>query len=173
LHIGPEPQNYSLAKGYDQQTEDQLLDGVDWRANGYALFDVSSLALSSRGGFFSSISESNCVAVQRDTYFKLGGFDERFESPGGGLVNLDFFNRFMEAEGVQAVRLLGEASFHQFHGGVATNVPMTAHPAPQFAEEYRRIRGRDYRLAARNVHYIGHLPRECMRFLMPRSQGRS
>ena len=41
--------------------------------------------------------------------------------PGGGYVNLDFFERVANAPGVNLVTLLGEGSFHQVHGGTTTN----------------------------------------------------
>ena len=40
--------------------------------------------------------------------------------------------------------LLGEGSFHQIHGGVATNVPMEQHPGLAFSKEYEQIRGEPY-----------------------------
>jgi osmoprotectant transport system permease protein len=42
------------------------------------------------------------------------------------------------------VHLLGEGTFHQFHGGVATNVPAASHPFPIFHEEYVRLRGEPF-----------------------------
>ena len=35
--------------------------------------------------------------------------------------------------------LLGEGTFHQVHGGVATNVKMLEHPMEKYQEEYQRI----------------------------------
>ncbi len=144
MHIGSQPQNESIAHGYNQQTEDELLDSVDWRSDGYRLFDISCTALSSRGGYFSSFSESNAFALSKKMYNALGGLDERFQSPGGGLVNLDFFNLVHEDKRLQPFLLLGEASFHQFHGGIATNVKMSEHPWVKMEEEYRMIRGKSF-----------------------------
>ena len=50
----------------------------------------------------------------------LGGFDERFRSPGGGFVNLDTLSRAVALPGITAITLLGEGAFHQVHGGIAT-----------------------------------------------------
>jgi len=162
MHLGPQPQNISVEHGYNQQIEDQLLETVDWHRNGYSLFTISSVALSSGDGFFySKISESNCFAMRRDTYLGMGGFDERFRESGGGLANLDFFNRALERPDIDPICLLGEASFHQFHGGIATNVPMRAHPWPRFAAEYEAIRGKPYATVTRAPHYLGHMPPEC------------
>ena len=48
--------------------------------------------------------------------------DESFSMPGGGFVNLDFFERMVLTPGVTLVTMLGEGSFHQVHGGTTTNV---------------------------------------------------
>ena len=161
MHLGPQPQNESILNGYDQSVEDGLLDSVDWRHNGYSLFGVSSVALSSRKGFFSDLLETNCFMMRRDDYLRLGGLSEEFQAAGGGLVNLDFFNRVHEDAEISPVMLLGEATFHQFHGGVATNVPMSRHPWEGFAAEYRRIRGRDFASVSRPPVYLGTIPPEC------------
>jgi hypothetical protein len=167
MHLGPRPQNESMLEGYDQSVEDTLLEGIGWEEDGYRLFGVSSLAYSSGGGFFGTLSESNCFALRRDDFLALGGMDERFESPGGGLVNLDFFNRVHALPGVVPVMLLGEATFHQFHGGVATNVPRSEHPWPRMAAEYRSIRGRDFAAEAFRPDYAGWLSPQYHAALMP------
>jgi glycosyltransferase involved in cell wall biosynthesis len=164
-HLGDEVQNVSITKGYDQAAEDRLLDSVDWRANGYRLFSISALALSCREGWFSTVAESNCFAVSKAEFERLGGFCAAFQTPGGGLVNLDFFSLACEAPEVTPVLLLGEGSFHQFHGGVATNVSMANHPWNRFHEEYVRIRGKAYAPPAFEPHYLGRLSPEARRFL--------
>ena len=40
--------------------------------------------------------------------------------PGGGLVNLDFYTRASLRSDVELVQILGEGTFHQFHGGAMT-----------------------------------------------------
>jgi glycosyltransferase involved in cell wall biosynthesis len=67
-HLGPKIQNESMLEGYDQKAEDRLLDSVDWRADGYELFRISSLAGSSQNGWFCPIGESNCLAMRRETW---------------------------------------------------------------------------------------------------------
>lgn len=157
MHLGPKPQNESMVDGYGRDAEDALLDSIDWRGDGYRLFDVSSVAYSSRQGFLSRLTESNCFTIRREDYLALGGLDERFEGPGGGLVNLDFFNLVHEQPRMQPIMLLGEATFHQFHGGVAANATPGEHPMKQMAEEYRRIRGKPFASAWRAPQYFGAL----------------
>ena len=56
---------------------------------------------------------------------ELGGLDERFELPGGGLVNHDLYRRACDLPGAELVVLLGEGTFHQYHGGAATSRRLT------------------------------------------------
>jgi hypothetical protein len=163
-HLGPKLQNESMQEGYDQAAEDRLLDSVDWRADGYELFRVSCLAASSNLGWFRPIAESNCLAVRRPSWERLGGLDERFHSPGGGLVNLDFYREACERLD-QLVILLGEGTFHQFHGGVATNVPAAIHPGETFREEYLAIRGRPFARPTRQADYLGGIAPQAAPFL--------
>ncbi len=167
MHLGPEVQNKSMLKGYSQEVEDKLLETIAWRANGYQLFQISSLAASNKEGFFSRSSESNCVSLKRDSFLELGGYDERFVLPGGGIVNLDFFNRLQASSALEPVMLLGEASFHQFHGGVATNKPPAEHPWENYIAEYLRIKGEPYEMIWTPPSYLGHLPAECQNILAP------
>ena len=56
--------------GYDQAAEDELLAGIDWREDGYRLFDVSVLNGSSAWGWFEPIAESSALFLRREP---LGG----------------------------------------------------------------------------------------------------
>jgi hypothetical protein len=162
MHLGPAPQNELVAQGHDAADEDRLLDSVDWRHNGYLLFTISTPALSVEGdGFFAPVRESNCFALQREIFLDRGGFEPRFRSPGGGIVNLDVFKRLFEDPQLTPICMLGEATFHQLHGGVATNVPLDRHPWESFAAEYEGIRGRPYEPpAGQEPVYLGSVPEE-------------
>jgi glycosyltransferase involved in cell wall biosynthesis len=161
MHLGHQVQNESIVTGYNRHVEDRLLESVAWTENGYRLYEIATVGRSSKEGFFSSLAESNCVALTKTQYQRLGGYDERFRSRGGGLVNLDFFNRALLDPTVEPVMLLGEATFHQVHGGVATNVAMADHPWAAFAAEYEAITGHPYETVTRRPHYLGALPEEC------------
>lgn len=163
-HLGPKMQNISMLEGYDQAAEDRLLDSVDWRADGYELFRIACLAGSSAGGWFKPLAESNFLTVTRSAWERLGGLDERFRSLGGGFVNLDYYREACERLG-QLVILLGEGTFHQFHGGVATNVPLAEHPGLRFQDEYVAIRGRDFAPPATPASYLGGMPPQALPFL--------
>ncbi len=163
-HLGPKMQNISMLEGYDQAAEDALLGSVAWRADGYDLFRIACLAGSSAGGWFRPLAESNFLTVRRASWERLGGLDERFQSAGGGFVNLDYYREACERLG-QLVILLGEGTFHQFHGGVATNVPLAEHPGLRFQDEYVAIRGREFAPPANTAVYLGGMPPQALPFL--------
>ncbi len=166
FHLGHEKQNVSVTRGYDRRVEDEMLEKADWKSDGYRLFDIACLGGSADSGYFGPVAESNCFSIDRRLFLSMGGFDEAFREPGGGLVNLDFFARAMENPDATPVLLLGEGTFHQFHGGVATNAPIDAHPWERFHEEYRRIRGKNYAEPARDdTVYFGTAHARARRFL--------
>ncbi len=166
-HLGPDVQWRSLLSGYDQAVEDDLLEQCRWWEDGYRLFSISSLAGSSAGGWFAPISESNCLVLPRALWNELGGFDERFDLPGGGLVNLDFFRRACELPDTELIVLLGEGTFHQFHGGIATNArpDEQADRGAAFASQYRALRGGEFCAPVRPPLYVGTMPEPARRWL--------
>jgi glycosyltransferase involved in cell wall biosynthesis len=155
FHLGPDVQYQSVHKGYDQQAEDALLASIDWPADGYRLFDISVFAGSSRQGWFQPISESNALFLPCSMWQELGGYDERFISPGGGMINLDTYVRASELADSQLVVLLGEGTFHQVHGGVATNA--RASLWDDFHAEYLRVRGKPFAPPAARPWYFGEV----------------
>jgi glycosyltransferase involved in cell wall biosynthesis len=159
-HLGPEVQNFSMLRGYDQATEDALLAEINWREDGYRLFDVSVIAPSSRGGFLGPFPpECSWLAMSRTFFLDLGGYDIRFQSPGGGLCNHEFRNRVLASPGVRPINLLGEGVFHQVHGGVSTNVAPDNRPNPGFRAEFERLKGEPFKPApAPGLQYVGTLP---------------
>lgn len=157
MHIGPELQNILVSIGYNQNKEDELMKTIGWRNNGYELFKISSVAMSSKDGFFSELNESNCFSMKKSDFIDIGGFEEKFVSPGGGMVNLDLFNRVHEDVKYSPIMLLGEATFHQFHHGVATNVPLEQHPINEMLKEYEIVRGKQFQNIYRRPEYYGWL----------------
>ena len=156
FHLGNEVQNLAIPKGYNAETEDKLLASISWADNGYRLFEISVFAASSSSGWFSSIAESNCIAMPKKTALALKGYCEKFVTLGGGYANLDFYKR-AQALSHQLVYLLGEGTFHQIHGGVATNLPNP--PFDQYLAEYQQIRGAVYSVSElpEKTAYIGSL----------------
>lgn len=143
-HLGYEPQNTSVNKGYNQAVEDKLLQSIDWEKNGYELFKISSFDPSSRFGYFSTPAETNALFMTREMWAEIGGFDPQFKGEGGGLANHDIWTRLCDNPNNYIVLILGEGTFHQFHGGVATNSPGSVWA--QLNEEYKQIRGIYYKV---------------------------
>ncbi|WP_296603983.1 glycosyltransferase family 2 protein [Nocardioides sp.] len=156
FHLGPDVQSTSVHAGYDQRTEDELLNTVAWRNDGYELFRISVFAASSAGGWFQVPQETNALFLKRDHWHEIGGLDPTFRAPGGGLANLDIWERLCGDESVEVIMLLGEGTFHQFHGGVATNA--LVHPWQEFHDEYVAIRGHDFLPPKRRPLLFGRFP---------------
>jgi glycosyltransferase involved in cell wall biosynthesis len=153
FHLGREQQQRSVLTGYDQAAEDRLLAGADWETDPYRLFDISVLAESSASGWFTAPGETNALFLKRDDWRALGGYDVAFQQPGGGLANHDIWARACAGRDVAICLLLGEATFHQVHGGVATNSPVSRWDS--FHDEYVRIRGHAYERPTATPHLIG------------------
>ena len=153
FHLGWEPQQRSVAAGYDADAEDKLLAESGWLEDGYRLFDISAWAESSEGGWAGLPAESNALFMRRAMWHELGGMDEAFAIPGGGLVNLDLLARACELPGVHPVILLGEGTFHQVHGGVSTN--SLSRRWEEYHAEYLRLRGKEYARPAYEPTYLG------------------
>jgi glycosyltransferase involved in cell wall biosynthesis len=165
--LGQELQNVSMLSGYNQLVEDELLNSVNWRKNGRKLFDISVLAQSSRRGFLGGVpAEFSWICMKKKTFNSLGGFDEAFISKGGGMMNHDFRNRLMTSPGIEPLMVLGEGVFHQFHGGVATNVPAEMHPQLEFSAEFERIRGKPYEISnTPETLYFGTMSSNALKFV--------
>jgi cephalosporin hydroxylase/predicted O-methyltransferase YrrM len=163
-YMGPGQQLEAMLDNYDQSYEDRLFDEIDWPADGYRLFDIGHF-IGDRD-WLDGMAESNCLFVPRDLLTQVGGFDEAFETPGGGYANLDLYERMANAPGVTLATMLGEGSFHQIHGGTTTNQPVIEERnrhLTEYASHYRRIRGHDFRGTHKQIHYVGTLTQSARR----------
>ena len=155
FHLGSGLQRNTIAEGYDLPAEDALLAASNWESDGYQLFGISAFAGSSSSGWFAPITESSALFMPRFLWDEIGGYEERFASPGGGLVNLDTWERACSLPEVQVVTLLGEGTFHQLHGGASTNA--AGRPWDRYHEEYLAIRRRPFRAPTFDPIYLGRL----------------
>lgn len=162
FHLGPKHQNQSVTEGYNQGVEDQLLRQYDWRRNGNELFKLAGAFADASGGWFGCLLESGCFGMRKTDYLALGGFNEQFQSRGGGIVNLAFFNLALSQKHLEYVMLLGEGTFHQVHGGVASNATQETHPWREFHEEYKRILGVPYQQVFRRPYHMGVIHNEAL-----------
>jgi len=144
-HLGFRRQMESTREGYDQRIEDELLRTVPWEDDLDLLFPISVWAGAHDRRNPVLQNESNGFGIARSIWDALGGYDEGFRAPGGGLCNLELFERAVQRPpslGSLNVLLYGESTFHQVHGGAATSRDGYFQ---QSQEEYARVTGRSYR----------------------------
>lgn len=138
-HIGHETQIALALKGHDEAAEDRLLDSIGWPANPERLFEISTAVW--RSGESERMLETNALFMTRAMWDEFGGYDEGFTSAGGGAANCDIFLRACEAEGTQLIRIRGEATFHQVHGGTTSNAGESGLDVGMaISREYYRLR---------------------------------
>jgi cephalosporin hydroxylase len=155
-YVGPGQQPQTVAGGYESEVEDRLLAQIDWPTDGYRLFEIGHF-IGDRD-WFDGEWESNCIFVPRALLEQVGGMDESFSAPGGGFVNLDFFERMAGSPSVTLVTLLGEGSFHQVHGGTTTNLAEPDELIRSYGDQYQELRGRRFQVPPQRTHFIGSLP---------------
>ena len=155
-YLGPGQQGEAMRSGYDQAAEDALFANIAWPGDGYRLFEIGHFQ--GDRDWLDGLWESNCLFAPRSLVEQVGGFDEGFDSAGGGYTNLDIYERLGAAPGVNLVSVLGEGSFHQVHGGTTTN---QADPAERrarvfsYGERYAALRGRPFSGPEKPIRYVG------------------
>jgi glycosyltransferase involved in cell wall biosynthesis len=154
-HLGSSRHMDAGESGHDQAAEDRLLDELDWERDGYRLFSASILAASSARGWFAPMGESNGLFMPKSLWEELGGLDEGFALPGGGLSNHDLFHRACDLDGAALVVLLGEGTFHQIHGGAATSGRIGW---KEMHDEYVALRGHAYAPPQNDRLFVGTVP---------------
>jgi hypothetical protein len=163
-HLGRKWQPESVMEGYDSERERESLEGVRWLENGYRLWEIAAATPQTKSGYSAKTAESNCIFMSRDLFCEIGGFDERSRTPGGGLVNLDFFSRAV-ALADPVFTLLGEGTFHQVHGGAATGLANSE--LQQKFKQWREESAALGQFILPDYEFIiaGHMPPECVNWL--------
>jgi hypothetical protein len=169
FHLGPVPHMRAAEVGYDEAAEDELLARSGWDTDGYRLFEISTLAGSWGRGLFGPAGESSSLFCPRPIWEELGGLDERFALPGGGLVNHHLYRRACALEAVELVVLLGEGTFHQHHGGAATSRRLSW---DEMHAEYQAITAMPYQPPANQALLVGRARRPLLP-LIERSAGQA
>jgi hypothetical protein len=105
--------------------------------------------------------------MPRSLFEIVGGYDERFVSPGGGLANREIFERYVSRPNAVNVCILAEGTFHQVHGGAATSRTLSPE---YFREEYRQIFGREHRRPDYKSLYYAPGGKEFLQFINQRSK---
>ena len=97
-HVGYDDHMFREDAAHSLRQDRKLLAGIPWRSDGYRLFDISIQSDASPFGFLHPLGESNCMFAPREAYEAIGGADERFNLPGGGMVNLDMYCELLRPE---------------------------------------------------------------------------
>lgn len=156
-------QRWLTMVGYTREQEDRLFERIRWPANGYELFRIGAPIGENPEPWFDGLSESNCLMLPTALYDRIGGFDEAFDQAGGGFANLDLWRRASDTTSGPLISLLGEASFHQFHGGTTTNVDDAEKDSRvrAYANAYRALRSEDFVSVHRSrLSFRGRMPSE-------------
>ncbi len=172
--LGPGAQPETVPAGYDAVEEDRLLASIDWPEDGYRLFDIGvPYRYQFASGppklyWFIPRFESNCLFTRRRAFDAVGGCDLRFDIPGGGCLLPDLCRELGELPDAVLIQLLGEASFHQVHGGVSTSVTREEQEKlwARYTAQYEAIRGRPYHICQKPLEFLGHMPNKSARDLM-------
>ncbi|MCB1615743.1 MAG: glycosyltransferase [Pseudomonadales bacterium] len=166
-HLGNKVQQEAMLEGYDETTEAELLDSINWPEDGYRLFEISCLSGTSAGGYFKPIGECNCFCMSREVWNELGGYDPGFTETGGGQCNLDLYKRAVELPDTTLVTLMGEGSFHQFHGGITTGTKGEERlkAMQDHFNQYAALRGGSYSSPLKRSLYLGTLPDCALKFV--------
>lgn len=165
-------QRWLAVAGYTQQMEDQLFERIHWPDHGYELFRIGAPIGENPEPWLEGMSESNCLMLPTPLYDRIGGMDEAFKQPGGGFANLDLWQRSSIAADGPLICLIGEASFHQFHGGTTTNIEDAEKDARVrvYANEYRTLRGEEFAgVSPARLQFRGSLPTEFAKGVRQRS----
>jgi hypothetical protein len=150
--LGHVRQLFSDEQGYDQAAEDRLLAEIGWPEDGYRLFDISTAEIADPKA---PMIETNALFMPGTMWDELGGYDEAFLLPGGGLVNPDAFSRAAALPDSQLIRVLGEGTFHQIHGGVTTSArAATLDYVKQASRDYHALRGRPLAAVRKSSWYF-------------------
>jgi len=158
--LGPGQQSVTMLEGYNQEKEDELLEKISWPKHGYRLFNIGVFIGKHNPGWLSRFLESNCLFIRKCLFVEIGGANAKFDIAGGGFLNLDILRECTKTEGTSLVSILGEATFHQIHGGTTTNVPakVRERKVARYRQQYLAIRGEEYRPPSIPIHYFGRLP---------------
>ena len=168
-YVGPGQQGEAMDDGYDQAYEDRLFERIKWPVNGYRLFEIGHFV--GDRDWLDGVWESNCMFVTRAQLEQVGGFEERFSMAGGGYANLELYERLGSSPDVSVCTILGEASFHQVHGGTTTNQTDAAERRSRvfgYGQHYRELRGRPFKGPGKPIHFVGRITTGAARRSKPR-----
>lgn len=165
-HLG-EVEQKDLTPGEDHENTERLkLQQLNWRENGYRLFQYACFAPSNNRGYFQPMQESSCLFCHRDDFEAIGQADERFNLPGGGSINLHIYRSLGILKTTQLFALPGEGTFHQFHGGVTTsNIEKRQELITQFRQQIDDIWQGKFQSLTQEPTLLGAITFHSQRFM--------
>lgn len=155
-HIGEQDQKLNNVNQHNEILEQQLLDSIHWKRQGYRLFEISCLSPANPHSYLHPLMESNCLSCSKQTILNYGGANPLFKSPGGGAVNLDLYRGLCSNPKIKLYITPGEGTFHQYHGGVTTMQRDDLEALlMSFRAEYESIKGNPYTAVRKEPILIG------------------
>lgn len=92
-------------------------------------------------GWFDVPAETNALFLTAAHWRELGGYDLVYTEPGGWLANCEMWMRARADRSACVIMLLGEATFHQTHGGATTGAAITEYWF-RFRADHRVLKAR-------------------------------
>jgi hypothetical protein len=121
-HLGFDLQRKSVESGYNNNFETNILKRSRWWLEDSTIFDISVFGGSSDKNVFNKLQvESNCIGMSKKTFLEIGGFSDKFNIPGGGQINIEFFQRLISKHEINIYYFVNHGTFHQLHGGMSAN----------------------------------------------------
>lgn len=163
-HLGTE--QHDAADPGRAAIEQDELEKLDWREDGYRLFNQACFSPGNSRGYFHPLMECNALFCSRKSLDEIGGADPRFNLPGGGSINLHIYRSLGMLPQNQLIILPGEGNFHQYHGGVTTKVVENrAATLETFNNQLNSCWGGQYRALSREPLLFGNVGGSAQRFL--------
>jgi hypothetical protein len=163
-HLGTEQHDAASATRAD--AEQSELEKLDWRTDGYRLFEHACFSPGNARGYFHPLMECNALFCTRESLEAIGGADPRFGLAGGGSINLHIYRSLGVQPRNQLVILPGEGNFHQYHGGVTTRaMEQRAATLEAFRDQLNGCWDGQYRALSREPLLFGSIGSSAQRFL--------
>jgi glycosyltransferase involved in cell wall biosynthesis len=163
-HLGAE--RHDAAGPTRAIAEQEELERLGWRSDGYRLFTQACFSPGNARGYFHPLMECNALFCNRQSFIDLHGADPRFDLAGGGSINLHIYRSLGMQPGNQLVVLPGEGNFHQYHGGVTTRaVDDRSATLAAFKNQLDGFWGGQYKALSREPLLFGNIGSSAQRFL--------
>lgn len=163
-HLGAEQHDAAGPARADAEQEE--LERLGWRDDGYRLFTHACFSPGNARGYFHPLMECNALFCNRQSFIDIGGADPRFDLAGGGSINLHIYRSLGMQPRNRLVILPGEGNFHQYHGGVTTQAAVDREATlKRFNQQLNEAWGGQYRALSREPLLHGTIGSAAQRFL--------